>query len=74
MGVGFGFNSLADAKLGLKNARAWGYGSDRFRKWYERRVTSNDEYRFGYLPPRMAKPYLEDAYGDYAERLRRGKP
>jgi len=66
--LGYPFKTKGDAKRFIKIANKYGYGSDKFRKMHERHLSN---VYFGYLSYKQSLPYLEDAYGDVAEKYKR---
>lgn len=68
IGIGYGFKDRKDANKFMVLARRYGYGSGRFKKTYDKYLKKT---HFGYLPFRMALPYIKHAYGDVAKRYKK---
>lgn len=66
--LGYTFANKKDAIAFTHIIQKYGYASDKIDSIYNKK---RSRQHFKYLPYKMAKPYLRDAYGDVAEKYKK---
>jgi hypothetical protein len=70
VGLKFPTKAMAIAFAEKTNHLSWSKQVDAYNKEFPWKYTV-DNWRFGYLPEKMAVKYAADAYGDYAVKIRK---